>query len=68
MHTACVQVAAQACHFLLAGFDTSSSALAFTVYHVARTPGVEEKVLAEVDHFGRGAVPTYDDLDRVRMS
>lgn len=63
-HFTDLEVAAQACHFLLAGFDTSSSALAFTVYHVARTPGVEEKVLAEVDRFGRDAVPTYDDLDQ----
>lgn len=62
------QVAAQACHFLLAGFDTMAAALAFTVYHVTRTPGVQDRVLTEVDAFGRAAAPTYDDLDQVRHS
>jgi cytochrome P450 len=51
-----------------AGFDTSAAALAFTVYHIARTPRVERGVLAEIDAFGRAATPTYDDLDQVRFS
>ena len=49
-----------------AGFDTSAAALAFTVYHISCTTRVEREVLAEVDAFGRAAIPTYDDLDQVR--
>ena len=48
-----------------AGFDTSAAALAFTVYHIARTPRVERDMLAEVDAFGRAAAPAYEDLDQV---
>jgi hypothetical protein len=35
------------------------------VYHIARTPRVEQAVLAEVDAFGRSVTPTYEDLDQV---
>jgi cytochrome P450 len=56
------EVAAQAFTFLLAGYETTASALAFTAYWVARSPDKEAKLLAEIDAFGRAGVPTFDDL------
>jgi cytochrome P450 len=60
-----MQVASQINTFLLAGYETTASALAFTVYHVARNPDKEAKLLAEIDAFGRSRVPTLEDLDQV---
>jgi Cytochrome P450 len=60
-----MQVASQINTFLLAGYETTASALAFTVYHVARCPDKEAKLLAEIDAFGRSRAPTLEDLDQV---
>lgn len=60
------QIASQVNNFLLAGHETTAAALAFTVYHIASNPAAEARLLAEVDAFGRHAVPTVDDLARVR--
>jgi cytochrome P450 len=60
-----MQVASQVNTFLLAGYETTASSLAFTVYHVAKNPEAEAKLLAEVDAFGRDRVPTLEDLDQV---
>jgi cytochrome P450 len=60
-----MQVASQINTFLLAGYETTASALAFTVYHVARNPDKEAKLLAEIDAFGRSRAPTLEDLDQV---
>ena len=59
------QVASQINTFLLAGYETTASALAFTVYHVAANPDKEAKLLAEIDAFGRSRAPTLEDLDQV---
>ena len=59
------QVAAQISTFLAAGYETTASALAFTVYNVAAHPAAEARLLKEVDAFGRNTVPTYDHLDKV---
>lgn len=60
-----LQVASQINTFLLAGYETTASALAFTVYHVAHNPDKEAKLLAEIDAFGRSRAPTLEDLDQV---
>ncbi len=59
------QIASQVNNFL-AGHETTAAALAFMVYHIASNPAAEARLLAEVDAFGRDAVPTVDDLARVR--
>jgi cytochrome P450 len=63
-----LQVASQLNTFLLAGYETTASSLAFTVYHVAKTPEAEAKLLAEIDDFGRDRVPTLEELDQVGVS
>ena len=59
------QVASQINTFLLAGYETTASALAFTAYHVALNPHKEATLLAEIDGFGRGRIPTLEELDEV---
>lgn len=51
------QVASQINIFLLAGYETTASALAFTAYYIAQNPDKEAKLLAEIDAFGRDAHP-----------
>lgn len=63
-----LQVASQLNTFLLAGYETTASSLAFTVYHVAKSPEAEAKLLAEIDDFGRDRVPTLEELDQVGAS
>lgn len=66
LHTPChMQVAAQAFTFIMGGYETTASMLAFAVHFIAQHPNVEAKLLAEVDAFGRDAMPTYDDCDQV---
>ena len=60
-----LQVAAQAFTFIMGGYETTASALAFAVHFIAQHPHVEAQMLAEVDAFGREATPTYDSCDQV---
>jgi thromboxane-A synthase/cytochrome P450 family 3 subfamily A len=60
-----MEVASQLNTFLLAGYETTASSLAFTVYHVAKSPEAEAKLLAEIDAFGRSRAPTLEELDQL---
>ena len=62
------QICAQAFTFLLAGYETTANALAFTTYLLACNPDKEAKMLQEIDAFGRDAAPGYDDLAKVPLS
>lgn len=62
---AALQVAAQAFTFIVGGYETTASALAFAVHFIAHHQDKEAKLLAEIDAFGRDAVPTFDDLGKV---
>lgn len=52
------EVIAQLITFLLAGYQTSSSTLAFTAYHLAMDSDVQERLRCEVEI----AIQTYHDL------
>ena len=56
------QIAAQTRTFILAGYETTASALAYTVYCLALNPRAEAALLAEVDAWGRDKAPAMDDL------
>lgn len=60
-----LQITAQVTTFLTAGYETTASTLACTIYNISATPAAEEKLLQEIDGFGRNFVPTYEDLDKV---
>ncbi|CAL8467564.1 g7102 [Coccomyxa elongata] len=49
------EATAQAFTFLLAGYETTASALAFTIYTLAKHPDKTEKLVKEVDSIGREA-------------
>ena len=55
---------AQAYVLILAGYETTASALAFAMYLLSANPAKRDALLAEVDRFGRARVPTLLDLDR----
>lgn len=50
--------------FIAAGYETTSMAIAFTAYLLARNPDAEAKLLAEIDAQGRDAVPTWETLEK----
>ena len=49
---------------ILAGYETTANALAFTIYLLSSNPAKRDKLLAEVDAFGRARVPALRDLDK----
>jgi Cytochrome P450 len=62
----CAQVAAQAYLFLLAGYETTASTLAFTLYLLAGHPDAEARLLEELDAVvGRQRAPGYADMSMV---
>lgn len=55
-------VVAQGAGFILAGYETTANTLAFTIWCISAHPRAQERVLAEVDAFGRGREVTYADV------
>ena len=43
------EVVAQSVVFLMAGYETSSNTLSFTLYHLAVNPGVQDKLRSEIN-------------------
>lgn len=60
-----LEIASQINTFLLAGYETTASALTFTCFHLAQHPEIERKLLEEIDAFGRSKDPSYDDLSQL---
>ena len=47
---------------LHAGYETTSTAIAYALYELARNPAVQSKLQAEVDAFGQNREPSFDEL------
>ena len=58
-----VGIAVQAFTSLLAGYETTANALAFTLYCLSANRDKEASLLREIDAFG-DSTPSYDDLER----
>ncbi|EIE24557.1 cytochrome P450 [Coccomyxa subellipsoidea C-169] len=59
------EATAQAFTFLLAGYETTASALAFTIYTLAKHPEKTEKLIQEIDSIGRSAAIGPAELARM---
>jgi len=53
---------------LLAGHETTASALTWTFYLLAQNPKVEEELFAELRDVLRGRLPAYEDLPNLRLT
>lgn len=58
VHTACCR------HYLCcsSGYETTSTALTYALYELSRHPGIQQRVVEEVDQFGREREPQFGDL------
>ncbi|XP_034250394.1 cytochrome P450 6a2-like isoform X2 [Thrips palmi] len=61
------EIAAQVFVFFIAGFETTSSTTAFTLYELAKHPDIQDKVLQELDTVlkAHGGKVTYDALQEM---
>lgn len=57
-----LHICAQAFTFVLAGYETTSTAISYALYEIARNPLVQQKLQEEVDMFGCDREPSFDDL------
>lgn len=51
--------------FVIAGFETTATALAWTLRLIARNPEVQRRLKAEIDAVLGSREPSYEDLDRL---
>lgn len=54
--------------FVIAGFETTATALAWTLRLIARHPGIQRRLKAEIDAVLGSREPEYDDLDRLPLT
>ncbi|MGV9675484.1 cytochrome P450 [Nocardia sp. NPDC003482] len=54
--------------FFVAGAETTSAALSWVLYSLARQPDIEARLHAEVDAVLAGRLPEYDDLERLPLA
>jgi cytochrome P450 len=62
------QVRDHALTFLLAGHETTATALTWTWYLISQNPDVEARMRAEVDAVLGGRLPRHEDLDRLEYT
>ncbi|XP_050388972.2 cytochrome P450 3A29 isoform X2 [Patella vulgata] len=55
----------QAFLFFIAGYETTASTLQFISYNLAKNPGVQEKVIKEIETHVGDREPTYDDINKL---
>lgn len=56
------QICAQSFTFILAGYETTSMALTYALYELARSPAMQQRVVEEIDEFGQEREPSLADL------
>jgi len=58
----------QALTIIGAGYETTTQALAWTWYLLAKHPEIENKLHAEIEHVLRGRTPTFEDLPNLKYT
>ncbi|KAK2147643.1 hypothetical protein LSH36_543g01024, partial [Paralvinella palmiformis] len=60
------EIKSQSFLFLVAGYETTSTALSYCTYLLSTNPDVQDKLLEEIDHFlPQGTKATYDILQQM---
>ncbi|CDW59268.1 p450 domain containing protein [Trichuris trichiura] len=61
------EVIAQCTLYMLAGYETTSNALSYTIYELARHPEVQEKLRSEImdNHTDENEKPSYESVQRM---
>ncbi|KAL4428351.1 hypothetical protein ABPG75_002440 [Micractinium tetrahymenae] len=59
-----IDICAQLFTFLLAGYETTSLALSYTLYLLAKHPDIQRRAREEVDALGEGVI-AYEDLPKL---
>lgn len=54
--------------FIIAGYETTATALSWTLRLLAEHPEIQRRVKAEIDEATGDHVPEYDDLDRLPLT
>merc|ERR1712122_63912 len=61
-----ISIAATAMVFMIAGYDTTGTALSFACYQLAKNPEVQEKLRREIDDFMEDSKDlTYSDIQNM---
>ena len=63
-----LQLLSNIAFLFIAGFETTASSLAYTVYELCKNPCYEKMLIDEVDNFGRNKEITNEDLDKVPLN
>ncbi|KAL0031537.1 hypothetical protein WJX77_005935 [Trebouxia sp. C0004] len=56
------QISAQSFTFILAEYETTPMALTYALYQLSRSPLMQQRLVGEVDQFGREKEPAFADL------
>jgi len=52
--------------FLLAGYDTTATSMAYAVHNLAIHPEVQKKIQEEIDEYGLSEEPSYDEIHKLK--
>eukprot|EP00879_Flechtneria_rotunda_P008524 GHRR01008931.1.p1 GENE.GHRR01008931.1~~GHRR01008931.1.p1 ORF type:complete len:336 (+),score=98.92 GHRR01008931.1:1224-2231(+) len=55
---------AQSNTFILAGYETTANTLSFCIYNIALHKQVQDRLLVEIDAYGRDKSPAFAELDK----
>lgn len=58
----------EAKHFILAGHETTATALTWTLYLLSKHPEILQRVLSEIDTVLNGHTPTLEQLDQLEFT
>ncbi|KAE9556750.1 hypothetical protein FO519_000156 [Halicephalobus sp. NKZ332] len=52
--------------FLLAGYDTTATSIAYVIHNLATYPEVQKKLQTEIDEYGVSEEPSYDEIQKLK--
>ncbi|PVD38379.1 hypothetical protein C0Q70_00993 [Pomacea canaliculata] len=61
------EIAGQAFIFFVAGYETTSTALQYLFYNLAKFPELQERIVDEIENIVGDRTPTYDDVGKLKL-